>query len=122
MIKFVSPWTEVDTSIMPIDTEIYYANIIRIYFEIRLKLIFGIKIIFPVLSPDLFPYLWAELASEQALFIGGMACKKRKTENYCKLCFRNFSILNSDFLCQRHQPLNHLNFRKLCDFCDDVSI
>lgn len=61
---------------MTIDTEIYYANIMRIYFEIRIKVIFGIKNIFPVLSSDLFPYLWAALAPEQALFIGGMAYKK----------------------------------------------
>lgn len=40
------------------------------------RIVFGIKFIFPILSSDLFPYLWAELAPEQALFIGGMAWKK----------------------------------------------
>lgn len=60
---------------MPIDTEIYNANIMS-FFEIEIKLIFRIKNIVPVLSSDLFPYLWAELAPEQALFIGRMACKK----------------------------------------------
>lgn len=47
-----------------IDTEIYYAVLMRIYFEISIKLTFGIKITFPVLPSNLFPYLWAELAPE----------------------------------------------------------
>lgn len=61
---------------MLIGTEIYYANISRISFEIRIKLTFGIKIIFHFLLSDLFPHLWAELASEQALLIGGILAKK----------------------------------------------
>lgn len=61
---------------MPIDTEICYGNKTTIYFEIRIKLTYGIKITFPILPSDLFPYLWAELAPEQTLLIDRMACKK----------------------------------------------
>lgn len=62
--------------IMLICTEIYYANILRISFEIRIELTFGIKITFHFFLSDLFPHLWAEFAPEQALLIGGMACEK----------------------------------------------
>lgn len=62
--------------IMLICTEIYYANILRIPFEIRIKLTLGIKITFHSLLSDLFPHLWAEIAPEQALLVDGMACEK----------------------------------------------
>lgn len=61
---------------MLISTVICYANIVRISFEIRIKLTFGIKITFNLLLSDLFSHLWAELAPEQALLIDGMACEK----------------------------------------------
>lgn len=90
---------------MPIDTEIYYANVMRIYFEITIKVVFGIKNIFPVLSSALFHYLWAELAPEQVLFIDGMACKKgwlRIIANYISeifpCCIQSFRVRDVNLL------------------------